>query len=92
MLLGIFMYSINIPVVLGSVNALTQLLAPGNMRARVLSASQMLSFAAQPLGALMVGWTANAFDPLIAIRINGVLMVVLVLAFLVLRPDIGSGG
>jgi MFS family permease len=85
-LLGIFMYSVNIPVVLGSVNSLTQLLAPGNMRARVLSASQMLSFGAQPLGALMVGWTANAFDPLTAIRINGVLMVVLVLAFLALRP------
>ncbi len=85
-LLGIFMYSINIPVVLGSVNSLTQLLAPGNMRARVLSASQMLSFAAQPLGALFVGWSANAFDPLTAIRINGVLMVMLVLAFLALRP------
>jgi predicted MFS family arabinose efflux permease len=85
-LLGIFMYSISIPVVLGSVSALTQLLAPGNMRARVLSVSQMISFGAQPLGALLVGWSANAFGPLVAIRINGVLMVILVLAFLALRP------
>ena len=85
-LLGIFMYSINIPVVLGSVSSLTQLLAPGNMRARVLSTSQMVSFGVQPLGALMVGWSANAFGPLIAIRINGVLMTLFVLAFLALRP------
>jgi MFS family permease len=85
-LLGIFLYSINIPVVLGSVNALTQLLSPDDMRARVLSASQMLMFGAQPLGALMVGWSANAFGPLAAIRINGLLMLALVGLFLALRP------
>ena len=85
-LLGIFMYSINIPVVLGSVSSLTQLLAPGNMRARVLSASQMLSFGVQPLGALFVGWMGNAFGPLMAIRVNGLLMTILVLLFLWLRP------
>ena len=85
-LLGIFMYSINIPVVLGSVNSLTQLLAPGDMRARVLSASQMVSFGVQPIGALLVGWMGNTFGPLIAIRINGLLMTLLVLLFLWLRP------
>jgi predicted MFS family arabinose efflux permease len=85
-LLGIFMYSINIPVVLGSVNALTQLLAPSNMRARVLSVSQMVSFGGQPVGALLAGWSANACGPLFAIGINGVLMMICVLAFLVLRP------
>lgn len=85
-LLGIFMYSINIPVVLGSVSGLTQVLAPGDMRARVLSASQMLSFGVQPLGALFVGWVGNAFGPLMAIRINGALMVSLVLLFMWLRP------
>lgn len=85
-LLGIFMYSINIPVVLGSVNGLTQFLAPGDMRARVLSTSQMLSFGIQPIGALLVGWMGNTFGPLMAIRINGFLMTVLVLLFLWLRP------
>ncbi len=85
-LLGIFMYSINIPVVLGSVSSLTQLLAPGNMRARVLSASQMLSFGVQPIGALLVGWMGNRFGPLMAIRVNGLLMTGLVLLFIGLRP------
>ena len=46
----------------------------------------MLSFGVQPLGALFVGWVGNAFGPLMAIRINGALMVSLVLLFMWLRP------
>ena len=65
-LLGIFCFSLNIPVVLASVSALIQMLAPSDMRARLLSVSSMLSTGAQPLGALFVGWLGNALGPLAA--------------------------
>jgi MFS family permease len=84
---GIFMFSISIPIVLGSVTSLTQILTPDAMRGRVLSASQMISFGAQPLGALLIGWNANWLGPLAAIRVNGVLMVACALGILLLRPD-----
>jgi MFS family permease len=84
--LGVMMYSVSIPVVLAGVNALTQLLAPSQMRARLLSASQMLSFGAQPVGALIVGWMGNAIGPMAAIRVNGIALLVAALAMIVLQP------
>lgn len=84
-LLGIFCFSLNIPVVLASVSALIQLLAPPDMRARLLSVAQMLSTGAQPLGALFVGWMGNALGPLAAIRVNGALMATIALGLLLLH-------
>ena len=86
-ILGIFFYSINIPVVLAGVSALVQQLAPTDMRARLLSVSSMLSTGAQPLGALMVGWLGNALGPLVAIRVNGLLMAAVALALLLLHRE-----
>jgi MFS family permease len=83
---GIFLFSVSIPVVLASVNALTQMLAPPDMRARLLSVSQMLSFGAQPVGALFVGFVASALGPLVAVRVNGLAMLVCAIAILLLRP------
>jgi len=80
---GIFFYSINIPVVLTTVSSLTQVLSPANMRARISGASQMIASAAQPIGALMVGWMGNALGPLMAIRVNGILMLILSLSLLI---------
>lgn len=84
-ILGIFLYSINIPVVLASVGALIQMLAPTDMRARLLSVSSMLSTGIQPLGALMVGWLGNALGPMAAIRVNGTLMAIVALSLLLLH-------
>ncbi|MEZ4712749.1 MAG: MFS transporter [Caldilineaceae bacterium] len=86
-LLGIFCFSLNIPVVLASVSALVQMLAPPDMRARLLSVSSMLSTGAQPLGALFVGWLGNAFGPLAALRVNGFLMASIALALLLLHRE-----
>jgi MFS family permease len=86
-ILGIFLYSVNIPVVLASVGALIQMLAPPDMRARLLSVSSMLSTGMQPIGALMVGWLGNALGPMAAIRVNGTLMAIVALSLLLLhRP------
>src|SRR5690606_18934705 len=54
-ILGIFFCSVNIPVVLAGVGGLVQMLAPSDMRARLLSVSSMLSTGIQPIGALLVG-------------------------------------
>lgn len=84
-ILGTFLYSVNIPVVLASVGALIQMLAPTDMRARLLSVSSMLSTGIQPLGALMVGWMGNALGPMAAIRVNGMLMAIIALSLLLLH-------
>jgi MFS family permease len=84
-ILGIFCYSIVIPVVLAGVSALIQLLAPSDMRARLLSVSSMFSMGAQPIGALLIGWMGNALGPLAAIRINGLLMTTIALSLLLLH-------
>lgn len=89
-IIGIFFYSITIPVVLASVSALIQMLSPADMRARLLSVSSMLSTGAQPLGSLMVGWLGNALGPLAAIRLNGLLMTTVALALLLLHRDFRS--
>lgn len=82
---GVFLYSVSIPVVLTQVSALTQVLAPGGMRARLGGAQQMVSSAMQPVGALAVGWLASALGPLPALRVAGALMAVTAVAMLVLR-------
>jgi MFS family permease len=84
-ILGIFCYSVTIPVVLAGVSGLVQLLAPDDMRARLLSVSSMLSTGAQPLGALFVGWLGRSLGPMPAIRINGLLMTAIALALLLLH-------
>ena len=84
-LLGIFCFSLNIPVVMGNVVALIQMLAPPDMRARLLSVFSMFSIGVQPLGALFVGWIGNAFGPLAALRVNGFLMVTIALLLLLHR-------
>lgn len=73
--LGIFLFSISIPVVLGGATALIQVLTPGDMRARVLTVTQMVSFAVMPVGALLVGWLASVAGPANTILILGLLMV-----------------
>ena len=89
-ILGTFFYSLMIPVVLASVSALIQILAPPDMRARLLSVSSMLSTGMQPLGALMVGWLGNALGPMAAIRVNGTLMALIALSLLLLHRQFRS--
>ena len=86
-ILGIFFCSVNIPVVLAGVGGLVQMLAPGDMRARLLSVSSMLSTGIQPIGALLVGWLGRVLGPMATIRLNGLLMVCIALALLLLHRE-----
>ena len=86
-ILGIFFCSVNIPVVLAGVGGLVQMLAPSDMRARLLSVSSMLSTGIQPIGALLVGWLGRVLGPMATIRLNGLFMVCIALALLLLHRE-----
>lgn len=79
---------IAIPVVMTTINGLLQTLAPPQMRARLLSNWNMLSFGLQPMAALMVGYVGQFFGAPAAVLINGALMVMGGLYLLVLRPGL----
>lgn len=86
-ILGIFFCSVNIPVVLAGVGGLVQMLAPSDMRARLLSVSSMLSTGIQPIGALLVGWLGRVLGPMATIRLNGLFMACIALALLLLHRE-----
>ncbi len=86
-IVGIFFCSVNIPVILAGVGGLVQLLAPTDMRARLLSVSSMLSTGIQPIGALLVGWLGRAIGPMATIRVNGLLMTMIALLLLLLHHE-----
>jgi predicted MFS family arabinose efflux permease len=86
-IVGIFFCSVNIPVILAGVGGLVQLLAPTDMRARLLSVSSMLSTGIQPIGALLVGWLGRAIGPMATICVNGLLMTMIALLLLLLHHE-----
>jgi len=86
--LAMFLNGAAFPVVLTTANGLIQFMAPPHMRARVLTAFLMVSFGAQPLAALAVGYSAHALGPLAAVRLNGVLMALGAVALLIFRPEL----
>jgi hypothetical protein len=54
------------------------------MRARLAGALQMVSSGVQPLGALAVGWMGAVLGPLMALRVNGGLMMLIAFGMLAL--------
>ncbi len=76
------------PMVLTTANSTLQILAPPDMRARLLSTLLMVTFGAQPIAALMVGYSAQFLGPLSAVRANGLLMAAGAAMLLVLRPTL----
>jgi len=86
--LAMFIGSLAFPVVLTTANSTLQILAPPDMRARLLSALLMVSFGAQPLASLLVGYSAQVLGALEAVRANGLLMASGAAALLALRPTL----
>jgi len=78
------------PVVLTTANGLLQILAPPDMRGRVLSIFLMISFGAQPIAALLIGVAADAFTPMGAVLLNGALMIAAAGALVGLRSGLLS--
>lgn len=87
-LIGMFLVSLTIPVVLTTASGLIQTLAPPTMRARLLSTLLMVTFGIQPVASLVIGVSADHLGAPLAIRVNGVFMVVGAILLLVVRPKL----
>lgn len=65
-----------------------RILAPQNMRARVLSILIMIIFGVQPIASLMIGYLAHLAGTSNAILVNGAFMVLGALLLLIFRSDL----
>lgn len=88
-MVGWFFAGIPFPLVLTTNNGLLQVLAPGQMRGRLLTLYLMFSFGLQPIANLWVGLLAEYFGAPLTILVNGLAMLTIALLML-LRPGLLS--
>jgi MFS family permease len=86
--LALALGSVGVPVTMTIGLGLTQLMAPPEMRARVISLFTMISFGLQPLAAFFVGTVAETFGVQTAIVLNGTLLISAAALILALRPGL----
>jgi len=72
-------------MVFSTVTSLVQLIAPDNMRGRVMSIYMVAFRGGMPLGSLLSGYLATLIVTALVIGMNGVLLVVVAFYFLVIR-------
>ncbi len=87
-LTSLFFASMGMPMVLTTVIGLVQVLAPPDMRARLISLFFTVTFGFQPLAALLAGYSADTLTTPLAIRINGLLLIIGALLLLAARPSL----
>lgn len=75
-MLAIFMGSMGAPTVMTMVQGLVQLMAPPDMRGRLISLFTMVSFGTAPLAALWIGQSAELFGVETAIQLNALCLLV----------------
>lgn len=79
--------SIGAPAVIATSLGITQLMAPADMRARLVSLFIMVSFGLQPVASLYVGYTSQLLSVPTTILINGILLFSGALLILLLRAS-----
>ncbi|MBC8099347.1 MAG: MFS transporter, partial [Armatimonadetes bacterium] len=84
----LFMASVAAPVIFTISIGLTQVMAPPEMRARLISLFTMISFGLQPLAALAVGALAERVGVQPVIQFNATMIVIGAAAILTLRTDL----
>jgi len=72
-------------MVFSTVTSLVQLIAPDNMRGRVMSIYMVAFRGGMPLGSLLSGYLATLIGTPLVIGMNGVLLVVVAIYFLLVR-------
>jgi MFS family permease len=70
------------------VTSLVQLIAPNHMRGRVMSIYMLAFRGGMPLGSLVSGWLATSLGAPTVIGVNGALLVMVAVYFLVRKHDI----
>lgn len=82
---AIALLSVGAPAVIATSLGIAQLMAPPDMRARLVSLFIMVSFGMQPVASLYVGYTAQFFGVATAVLLNGILLLTGGLLVLLLR-------
>ncbi len=85
-LVSLFFVSVGIPAVLTTTMGLMQVLAPPEMRARLTSLFFTLSFGMQPVASLLAGYSADTLTTPMAIRVNGLFLMLGAALMLSVRP------
>jgi MFS family permease len=83
-MISIFLVSLGAPLILTTGLGVMQLMAPGDMRARIISLFTMVSFGLQPLSSLFIGFAAETVGTQTIIMVNALCLVIggtLMLAF-----------
>jgi MFS family permease len=89
-MLSMFCFSIGAPIVLTTSLGMVQLMAPADMKARLLSLMVMVSFGFQPFGSLLIGFSAERLGTGPAILVNGLLLIASSAVLLIVRPKLRS--
>ncbi|MBK6793356.1 MAG: MFS transporter [Anaerolineales bacterium] len=87
-MVSIFLVSLGAPLVLTTGLGVMQLMAPGDMRARIISLFTMVSFGLQPLSSLFIGYTAEVLGAETVIMINAICLALGATLMLILRKGL----
>jgi MFS family permease len=85
---ALFFGSMGAPAVIATSLGLAQVMAPPEMRARLLSLLTMVSFGMQPLSSLLIGFSAERLGTPLAVRLNGLLLIAGVMILLGARVEL----
>lgn len=87
-MLALFLGNLGAPAVIATSLGMAQFMAPIEMRARLISLLTMVSFGMQPLASLLIGFSAETLGTALAIRLNGLFLVVVMLLVTLLRKGL----
>jgi MFS family permease len=87
-MLTLFFGSIGAPTIITIALGLVQLMAPADMRGRLISLFTVISFGFQPVSAFLLGQSAEHLGVQTAIQINSVLLIIAALAMLLFRTEL----
>ncbi|MGE0451170.1 MAG: MFS transporter [Vicinamibacterales bacterium] len=79
----LFLTGAALMIVFSTITSLVQLIAPNEMRGRVMSIYMLAFRGGMPLGSLASGWAASFLSPQLVLQINGALLVVVAIYFLI---------
>ncbi len=87
-MVSIFLVSLGAPLILTTGLGVMQLMAPGNMRARIISLFTMVSFGLQPLSSLFIGYAAEFVGTQTIIMVNALCLVTGGMLMLIFRKGL----
>jgi MFS family permease len=86
----LFLTGIGLMTVFANVNSLVQLITPNEMRGRVMSVYNSAFRGGMPMGNLLTGWLVPMFTAPVVLAMNGGVLVLLALYFLLVQRKVAS--